>query len=136
MLAFNRKRRQEFIEAQKGLEADSLEAARLAYMTNKATEEQIQMVEEANAHEATTGKSAIFKIPDVLGAPRPLNRDPSATEAAAWPGSALADEQQADEQKQGGIRGWLFSSLKKEDERKDSSKAHNAVAQGSLRVIS
>ena len=127
MLAFNRKRRDEFIKAQKVLEADSLAAARLAYMTNNATEEQMQLVEEANARDADAGRSTIFKIPDVLGAPRSLNQAPNAPEA---PGSAQTNEKQADEQnKSGGITGWLFSSLKK-DQHEDTQSSKNASVLG------
>ncbi|CCC09711.1 unnamed protein product [Sordaria macrospora k-hell] len=46
MIMYNKKRKAEFIEAQKKMEADSLEAARLAYITGKATEEQTALVEE------------------------------------------------------------------------------------------
>ncbi len=139
MLAFNRKRRDEFLKAQKVLEADSLAVARLAYMTNNATEEQMQLVEEANARDADAGRSTIFKIPDVLGAPRPLNRDPNAPEAAVVAGSAQTNEKQADEQSKsgGGITGWLFSSLKKDQhEDTQSSKSTSVLgdSQGSLRA--
>ncbi|KAH8885414.1 hypothetical protein GQ53DRAFT_695830 [Thozetella sp. PMI_491] len=115
MLAFNRKRRNEFIEAQKAMEADSLEAARLAYMTNKATEEQIQLVEEANAREMAAD-SHIFKMPAVIGAPRPAGAD---SQPSSVPLSSATADQGAEApagQKQGGLGSWLFGSLKKQDE--------------------
>ena len=130
MLAFNRKRRDEFIKAQKVLESDSLAVARLAYMTNNATEEQIQLVEEANVRDADAGRSTIFKIPDVLGAPRPLDRDPNAPEATVFPGAVQTNEKQAEEQqKSGGITGWLFSSLKK-DQHEDTQSTKNTSVLG------
>ncbi len=143
MLAFNRKRRAEFIEAQKQMESDSLEAARLAYMTNKATDEQIALVEEANAR-AGAGTTPIFKMPLVLGTPKVLNREPTETTdrpaggagvaaAVTWPGSAADDDDdQAEPQKRGGFRAWLFSSLKKEEEGHDVGSSQKRLGYESL----
>ncbi|OAA50675.1 hypothetical protein NOR_01125 [Metarhizium rileyi] len=62
MLQYNRARRAEWIEAQKKLEADSLAAARIAYLKGTATEEQILLVEEANREAKETG----VKLPPLL----------------------------------------------------------------------
>lgn len=77
MMRHNRSRKVEFLELQQKMSADSLEAARLAYMRNEATEEQARMVEEANA------RSEGFKIPSVLSAPRPLTSPRSGDDAAS-----------------------------------------------------
>lgn len=72
MLTYNKKRTAEWVEAQKRIEADSLEAARLAYMTNKATEEQIALVEEQLERERESGhKTSFFSKFSVLGTPEP-----------------------------------------------------------------
>lgn len=62
MLRYNRARRAEWIEAQKQLEADSLSAARIAYLKGTATEEQIILVEEANREAEEKG----VKLPPLL----------------------------------------------------------------------
>ncbi|PHH52598.1 hypothetical protein CFIMG_005601RA [Ceratocystis fimbriata CBS 114723] len=49
MIKFNKQRKTEFLEAQQKMAADSLEAARVAYISGKATPEQLQMVEAAMA---------------------------------------------------------------------------------------
>jgi hypothetical protein len=133
MFMYNRKRKGEFFEAQRRMAADSLEAARLAYMTGKATEDQIAMVDEANAREAGN-TPGIFSAPSVLGAPAPLENpsgaeNPAATTAGAV--SAAITEQQG-EKKQGGIRGWLFSSLKKEEEGHDLGSTQRRLGWESL----
>lgn len=65
MLQYNRARRAEWIEAQKKLEADSLAAARIAYLKGDATEEQILLVEEANREAQEQG----IKLPPLLSPP-------------------------------------------------------------------
>ncbi|KAH0601436.1 hypothetical protein MHUMG1_00311 [Metarhizium humberi] len=62
MLQYNRARRAEWVEAQKKLEADSLAAARIAYLKGTATEEQILLVEEANREAKESG----VKLPPLL----------------------------------------------------------------------
>ncbi|KAK3942675.1 cytochrome oxidase c assembly-domain-containing protein [Diplogelasinospora grovesii] len=126
MIVYNKKRKAEFIEAQKKMEADSLEAARLAYMTNKATDEQIALVEEANAREA--GKAVpIFKMPTVLGAPSPIDKSTEATEekpqgrildqvAAANANATAAETTQANKKGGSGLWSWMTGTLKKEEE--------------------
>lgn len=63
MLRYNKARRAEWVEAQKRLEADSLAAARVAYLKGEATEAQIFLVEEANREAEETG----VKLPPLLG---------------------------------------------------------------------
>ncbi|KAK3951999.1 cytochrome oxidase c assembly-domain-containing protein [Pseudoneurospora amorphoporcata] len=128
MIMFNKKRKAEFIEAQKKIEADSLEAARLAYITGKATEEQTALVEEYLEHEREAGrpKPSIFsKFPSVIGAPTPITNETteqtttSVSEAATWPAATTpkdtTEEQPAAATEKSGLWGWLTGSLKKED---------------------
>lgn len=107
MLRYNRKRKAEFIEAQRRMSADSLEAARLAYMRGDASDEQISLVEEANARAGGAGGE--FKLPSILSAPAPIRRDEEAAgqgeQAGAAPGAG------AGETKSSGLFGW-FSSKK------------------------
>lgn len=72
MMRHNKKRQAEFIEAQKKMAADSLEAARLAYMRGEANDEQKALVEEAQARAEGQG----FKMPSILSAPTPIRTDP------------------------------------------------------------
>ena len=65
MLQYNRARRAEWLEAQKQMEADSLATARIAYLRGDATEEQIQLVEEANREAEEQG----VKLPPLLSPP-------------------------------------------------------------------
>ncbi|EON99267.1 hypothetical protein UCRPA7_5263 [Phaeoacremonium minimum UCRPA7] len=123
MLRYNRKRKSEFVEAQRQMSADSLEAARLAYMRGDATDEQIALVEEANARAG--GAGSFFKAPSILGAPKAVDRSSGGegeassgklNTGATWPGAATA----ADGAKTAtGLKAWLFSSLKKEEEGED-----------------
>lgn len=111
MIVYNRKRKAEFLEAQRRLEASSLEAARLAYMTGKATDEQILLVEEALERDSTLSSAPIFSRP---GAPAPQQQQqhPTVSEAATWPQPPQAEE----EKKSTGLWAWLTSSLKKSEE--------------------
>ncbi|KAK4133717.1 hypothetical protein BT67DRAFT_462798 [Trichocladium antarcticum] len=137
MMIYNKKRGAEWAEAQKKLEADSLEAARIAYMTGKANEEQISLVEEQFERERQSGrKTNFFSQISVLGAPEPAGAGaatatatsspsppaaeaPTApqpqrtTETVAWPTPPAADEPS---KKAGGVWAWLTSNLKKEEE--------------------
>jgi len=108
MLRYNRKRKAEFIEAQRIMSADSLEAARLAYMRGDASDEQVSLVEEANARAGGAGGD--FKLPSILSAPKPIKRDeeaPGQSEQAA----AAAASSASGENKSSGLFGW-FSSKK------------------------
>lgn len=113
MIVYNRKRKAEFLEAQRRLEASSLEAARLAYMTGKATDEQILLVEEALERDSTLSSAPIFSRP---GAPAPQQhqQQPTVSEAATWP--ATTPPPQPETQKSTGLWAWLTSSLKKSEE--------------------
>ncbi|KXX72940.1 hypothetical protein MMYC01_210213 [Madurella mycetomatis] len=135
MMRYNKKRTSEWVEAQKKLEADSLEAARIAYMTGKATEEQIALVEEQLERERELGrKTSFFSNVSILGAPEPAGSaaktgtsssaaaGPEAaaarqrvTEAVSWPTNGKG-EAGAAEPKKAGLWAWLTSNLKKEEE--------------------
>lgn len=109
MINYNRTRKAEFLEIQRRMSADSLEAARLAYMRGDASEEQISLVEEANAR-AGGAHDDIFKLPSILSAPKPLKREdePSAQAEAA----AAAPKT---ESKSSGLFSWFSSSAKKDE---------------------
>lgn len=109
MLRYNRKRKAEFIEAQRKMSADSLEAARLAYMRGDASEEQISLVEEANAR----GAGGDFRLPSILSAPKPISRrdEEAQGEHAAAASGAGAGPAAEGEGKSSGLFGW-FSSKK------------------------
>ncbi|KAI8628518.1 hypothetical protein F5Y19DRAFT_142680 [Xylariaceae sp. FL1651] len=126
MMMYNRKRRNEFFALQKQLKEDSLEAARLAYMTGTASEEQIALVEDATAK----AKQAGIALPSILSVPQPAapagGHDATTTttttaERTVWPGESMAESSMGDAEtpKKGGITGWLFSGLKKEETRDD-----------------
>jgi hypothetical protein len=125
MYTINRKRKNEFVEKMKQVEADSLEAARIAYMTNTANEEQVALVEEANRRARAADESG-FKLPSLLGPPTPIQREDgnSASEAAgaAIDGIAAAPVLRhegataAPAAKSGGWRSWFSSSLSKSEE--------------------
>lgn len=142
MMMYNRKRRHEFFALQQRLKDDSLEAARLAYMTGTASEEQIAMVDDATAK----AKQAGLVLPSLLSAPRdaaPVGGWSAATTTdsasasadtttprSVFPGEALiessvsgAGEVEGSQKNKkggggggGGITGWLFSGLKKEED--------------------
>ncbi|KAI0186279.1 cytochrome oxidase c assembly-domain-containing protein [Xylaria flabelliformis] len=105
MMMYNRKRRNEFFSLQKQLKEDSLEAARLAYMTGTASEEQIALVEDATAK----AKEAGIALPSILSAPQ----SPAPAGGRETTSTTAAGEE---EKKGGGVTGWLFGGLKKEDD--------------------
>ncbi|KAK8084296.1 hypothetical protein PG997_005567 [Apiospora hydei] len=127
MMMYNRKRRNEFFAMQQTLQSDSLDAARLAYMTGKASDEQIAMVEDATER----AKQAGVPLPKLLNPARTAattEADAPASFAATstadktvWPGesmqgASLSGAGEAEEpKKKGGLSSWLFSGLKKED---------------------
>jgi hypothetical protein len=133
MMIYNKKRSGEWAEAQKKLEADSLEAARIAYMTGKATDEQISLVEEQLERERLSGrKTNFFSDVSVLGAPEAAGaakasaaaaatglesapgKPQRVTETVSWPTTA-EDPALAGPQKSS-LWGWLTANLKKEEE--------------------
>jgi len=88
MWSRNSRRKAEFFETQRRLEADSLEAARLAYMRGDATPEQVAMVDEVReqlrAREAgAEGPGGAFKMPSILSAPAARRSDEVLPAAAA-----------------------------------------------------
>ncbi|KAI1846398.1 hypothetical protein JX266_007603 [Neoarthrinium moseri] len=118
MMMYNRKRRSEFFALQQELQTDSLEAARLAYMTGKATDDQITMVEDATAK----AKQAGIPLPSLLDkySQRAGGHAPSTAETSVWPGEAMqesslrgADDVAAPPKKS--FKEWIFGGLKKED---------------------
>ncbi len=150
MMSYNKKRKAEFLEAQRKLEADSLEAARLAYMTGKATEEQIALVEEELEHEQQRANSGSSKsIFSVLGAPKPLENESTSaatakvSEAASWPtststpsttptSSSATETESKTTEKKSGLWAWMTSSLKKEEEGDDVMSAQRRLGWESL----
>ncbi|KAI1446065.1 hypothetical protein F5Y02DRAFT_384033 [Annulohypoxylon stygium] len=124
MMVYNRKRRNEFFALQAQLKSDSLEAARLAYITNSATPEQVALVEEAEAKARDSGVS----LPPLLSAPRPMSSSTTSTGEGvtetvgrtAWAGESLSEANlssaaEIEQPKKKGISGWLFGGLKKEE---------------------
>lgn len=118
-MLYNRKRRNEFFALQQQLQTGSLESARLAYMNNTATDEQISLVEEATEK----AKNAGMALPSLLGTPKlPTSAEaPSASaERTIWPGeslqeSSLSGVNEVEAPAKKGITGWLFGGLKNED---------------------
>jgi hypothetical protein len=155
MIMYNRKRKAEFLEAQQKMTANSLEAARLAYMTGKATEEQIALVEEANER-AASGGGIFTKMPSIIGPPGAVEQadarvweqtlatstaDEAAT-AAPWPQRLTAEHAQSEaftspakdkKTKKGGFGSWLFSGLAKEEGGNDVETSHPRLRSGSRR---
>jgi hypothetical protein len=153
MIRYNKKRTREWIEAQKKFEADSLEAARIAYMTGKATEEQIALVEEQIERERESGrKTSFFSNISVLSTPEPATKSTSnaatatagspaasgsgrsITETVSWPTSERQQQQPsqetADSQQQPqktGLWTWLTSNLKKQEESSSLSEEDDAA---------
>ncbi|TPX10116.1 uncharacterized protein E0L32_001313 [Thyridium curvatum] len=125
MIMYNRKRKAEFLAAQEKMDADSLEAARLAYMRGDATEEQIALVEEANAAAEASG-SHIFKMPGALTSSSSSSSSSSSEAAIPSPAveAAITAQEQATteaakQQKPGSWRSWIFANLKNEEEGED-----------------
>jgi len=65
MVKYNRKRRDDFIEAQRHMEDDELSKARLAFLNGTATEEQVRLVEYALKDAEQKG----LTLPPLLSAP-------------------------------------------------------------------
>jgi hypothetical protein len=126
MIMYNKKRSAEWAEAQKKLEADSLEAARIAYMTGRADEEQIALVEEQLERERESGrKTSFFNNASVLSTPENPSTSPSSAAAAATPTESQPPSaqspseqqpQQTEQQQKASLWSWLTSNLKTEEE--------------------
>jgi hypothetical protein len=124
MYMINRRRKAEFATKLKQVEADSLEAARIAYMTNTATEEQVALVEEINRRARAADEG--FKLPSLLGPPTAFqNKDANSASKAAgarFEGVAAAPALSHESAnppkvaKNGGWRSWFSSSLSKSEE--------------------
>lgn len=107
MMRYNRQRKAEFHEVQKNSAADSLNAARLAYMRGEATDEQISMVEDASARDDG------FKLPSILSAPKPIGQNKTEEDSAAT--AAMSEGQVVPPAQSSGMWG-LFSSGSKKAE--------------------
>jgi hypothetical protein len=133
MIMYNKKRSAEWVAAQKKLEADSLDAARIAYMLGKANEEQMALVEEQLERERQEGRKTSFfsDMPSVLGAPEPSSSvttttqtPQSVTETVSWPAKSTPSTTTATDTTQppqaeapkAGLWTWLTSNLKREEE--------------------
>ncbi|KAK0671926.1 cytochrome oxidase c assembly-domain-containing protein [Cercophora samala] len=123
MMVLNRKRKAEWIETQKQIEADELAQARLAYMTGKADEDQIALVEEVMERErqqGMIGKTSFFeKIPSGFApADKQQAQQPSVTEVVSWPASTPVptEEKEETQPQKKGLWTWLTANLKKEEE--------------------
>jgi hypothetical protein len=149
MVRYNRKRRLEFLEAKKKIEADELATARLAFINGTATEEQITLVEEANLKAQQSG----FKLPPLLG-PASTQVPSSTTASAAAPaagqprstanipivaaeiGSTTSSSSSNGTTKPAKAhrtwREWLFSSLKREEEGEDLGSSEERLGWESL----
>lgn len=103
MMRHNRKRQAEFLEAQQKMAADSLEAARLAYMRGEANDVQIALVEDANARASGQG----LKLPSILSAPTPLRKDVAVDGNAAGEGSTTASTTPDEGTMSSRLVGWL-----------------------------
>ncbi|KAL2147553.1 hypothetical protein VTI28DRAFT_8808 [Corynascus sepedonium] len=148
MMMYNKKRNAEWIEKQKKIEADSLEAARIAYMTGKADEEQIRLVEEQLERERQSGrKTSFFSEFNVLGTPERADaaakpptspqhhettppQSNTVTETVSWtPKDAdLEDQDEASKRKSSGVWSWLTSNLKREEEEEPSTSSSSRTS--------
>lgn len=111
MIRYNSARKIEFLEAQKKMSAESLEAARLAYMRGDATDEQMALVEEANA------RPEGFHLPSILSAPKPIART---TDESVKTGTAPETQS---EEKSSRLWGLLSFGSKKEGQDAQASTA-------------
>lgn len=141
MMYHNRARRSEFFALQKQFGEDSLEAARLAYMTGKATEEQIALVEDATAKARESGR----ELPALLSPPQQAKpagwakvmsaqegAEAETAERSIWPGeslteSSLSAKSEVEQSAKKGWSAWLFGGLKKEEVRYDDE-THDAAS--------
>ncbi|CAK7264532.1 hypothetical protein SEPCBS57363_001120 [Sporothrix epigloea] len=135
MMRYNSRRKKEFLAAQEQMEADSLVAARLAFMRGDATPEQTAMVEaarqQAAAAESTGGAGkgegeSIFKMPSLLGAPAPV-ADTKASEA-----SKTNDTPSSSSHPAGGIRSWFSSTLTREEQGESTGSSQSRLGYESL----
>lgn len=123
MLQYNRARRAEWLEAQKKIEADSLAAARVAYLKGVATEDQILLVEEANREAQEKG----VKLPPLLSPPEHRTH----FEEHVKPAFSRAEHEKSQQEGKGvlGVVGGLFGGTKAAA---SSSAADEETAQGGV----
>ncbi|CAK7232912.1 hypothetical protein SEUCBS140593_008423 [Sporothrix eucalyptigena] len=131
MLQYNSRRKKEFKAAQAKMEADSLAAARLAFMRGDATPEQTAMVEAAQQQQVAAAGSGgegetIFKVPSLLGAPSPV---PAAEKTE---GKAASSASSAAPAASGGIRSWFSSTLSREEEGESAGSSQRRLGYESL----
>lgn len=71
MVKYNRKRREDFLQAQRKIASDAFQSARLAFVNGTATEEQVRLVEEAiqDAERAGTKLPPLLSTPGDASAP-------------------------------------------------------------------
>ncbi|KAI0477109.1 hypothetical protein GGR56DRAFT_389574 [Xylariaceae sp. FL0804] len=154
MLLHNRKRRAEFFAVQKQIEENSLEAARLAYIKGTATAEQVSLVEDI-AERARRGEAP--RLPSLLSPPQPAAPPGGRPAPPNWeekeaqqyeeyqqrlrqqheqrsvfPGESMTETSLdvpdlESKGRPGGLRGWLFFGLKK-DENESGDDNGTAVA--------
>ena len=122
MLRYNRARRAEWIEAQKRLEADELATARLAYLKGEATEEQAQLVEEANLAAEAKGE----KLPPLLAAPA------TRTHFEENFSPALEGDKTAEQKKGKGVFGIFSGMLGREEQGEDVGSSQERLGYESL----
>lgn len=145
MIIYNKKRGAEWAEAQKKLEADSLEVARIAYMTGKATDDQIDLVEDQLKRERDSGRKTSFfsDISLLTPASATTNTSPSppppqptppatpphqsinVTETVPWPSQQHATPPPPSpttdsKPTRSSLWSWLTSNLKREEEGDDA----------------
>jgi hypothetical protein len=128
MLRYNRARRAEWVVAQKQLEADELASARLAYLKGSATEEQIELVEEANREAEAKGT----KLPPLLAAPTTRTHFEEHVKPA-FEGSSEAADSSASTKKTGkGIMGVFSGILGREEQGEDFGSSQERLGYESL----
>lgn len=81
MVKMNRSRREDFLQAQRKMENDAFQTARIAYLNGSATDEQTALVEHAIRDAERLGT----KLPPILSTPPKwqTDKDPSVAAAAA-----------------------------------------------------
>lgn len=130
MVNFNRKRREDFVRAQKKIASDAFQSARLAFVNGTATEEQVLLVEEAIQDAERAGT----KLPPLLSEPASAPAEEAGTPASLWDkvdaqvkaeGGALAGEAQGvlERERENQRRGGPLDKLGIEEEgKKEGSK--------------
>ncbi|KAH6894442.1 cytochrome oxidase c assembly-domain-containing protein [Thelonectria olida] len=127
MLRYNRARRAEWVEAQKQLEADELASARLAYLKGEATEEQIELVEEANREAEAKGT----KLPPLLAAPTTRTHFEEHVKPA-FEGSNEVDSSESTKKTGKGIMGVFSGILGREEQGEDFGSSQGRLGYESL----